>query len=78
MQQSGVYIDPVGSPSGRCNNVVQTKAALETSKQVVRVRTGNLTVRPLVAARVRTKSEPSRQLNSAGPDAKRDRPDTSH
>jgi hypothetical protein len=58
---SGVYIASVGSPSRRCNNFVWTCAALGTYRQVVRVRTVLLTVRPVVAAR--------------RPDASKSRPD---
>jgi hypothetical protein len=59
MQRPRAFIEPVGSPSRRCNNVVWTRAALETSGQVARVRTVNFTVRPLVAVYIRTKAEPS-------------------
>jgi hypothetical protein len=48
MRRPGAFIEPVGSLSRRCINVVQTRVALETSGQVVCIRTGNLTVRPLV------------------------------
>jgi hypothetical protein len=66
--ESGVYIASVGSPSGRCINVVQTRAALGTSKQVARVRTVLLTVRPEVAARVRTQAGPVRTPRKYRPD----------
>jgi hypothetical protein len=54
MWQLGAFIESVGSPFGRCNNVVRKRAALETSRQVARVLKGNLFVRPLVAVHVRT------------------------
>jgi len=63
MRRPGPFIEPVGSPSRRYNNVARTCAALETSRQVERVRTGNLTVRPLVTVRVQTtKLHPSGHL----------------
>jgi len=69
---SGVYIASVGSPSGQCINVVRTRAALGTSRQVARVRTVLLTVRPVVAARVRTQAGPVRTIGlHSRPDSKR-------
>jgi hypothetical protein len=78
MWRLGAFIEPVGSSSRRCINAVETRIALETSGQVVRVRTGKLTVRPLVATRIQTKAEPSGRLNSTCPDTKRDHPDASN
>jgi hypothetical protein len=69
---SGVYIASVGSPSGRCINVVQTRAALGTSRQVARVWTVLLTVRPVVAARILTEAGPVRTIGlHSRPDSKR-------
>jgi hypothetical protein len=51
---SGVYIASVGSPSGGRINVVRTRAALGTSRQVARVRTVLLTVRLVVVTSVHT------------------------
>jgi hypothetical protein len=48
------YIASVGSPSGRCINVVRTRATLGTSRQVAHVWTVLLIVRPMVAASIRT------------------------
>jgi hypothetical protein len=69
IRRLGAFIELVGSSSGRCNNVVRTRAVLETSGQVAHVRTGNLTVQQLVAVRVQMKSEPSGLLRSTRPDA---------
>jgi hypothetical protein len=80
MWQYGVYIASVGSLSGRCINVVRTRAALGTSR------------RPVVAARVRTQAGPvqtiglhsrpdSKRVPSGPlirPDSNRDRPDAPH
>jgi len=49
-----LFIGPVGSPSGRCINVVWARTTSEPCGQVTRIRMSILTVRPLVAARVRT------------------------
>jgi hypothetical protein len=87
-----VYIASVGPPSGWCNNVVRMRAALGTCGQVARVQTGNITVRPKDAARVRTQVGPVRTIGLHSrpdskrvpsrllirPDAKRDRLDTPH
>jgi hypothetical protein len=62
MRQSGVYIASVGSPSGRCINIVRTRAALGTSREVAHVRTVLLTVRPVVAAHARTQAGPGGRL----------------
>jgi hypothetical protein len=69
---SRVYIASVGSPSERCNNFVQTRAALGTSRQVARVRTVLLTVHPVVAARIRTQASLVRTIGlHSRPDSKR-------
>jgi hypothetical protein len=92
MRRAGVFIDTVGSPSGRSINVVRTRAALGTCGQVPRVQTVLLTVRPVVAACVRTQSGPVRTIGlHTRPDSKRvlsgplirpdvngDRPDAPH
>jgi hypothetical protein len=54
MRRAGEFIATVGSPSGRSIYVVWTRAAMGTCGQVTRVRTVLLTVRPVVAACVRT------------------------
>jgi hypothetical protein len=75
---SGVYIASVGSPSGWCNNFVRTRAALGTSRQVVRVLTVLLTVHPMDAVRVRTQAGLVRTPREYRSDANRDRPDAPH
>jgi len=47
MRQSRVYIASVGSPSGRYINIVRTRAALGTSRQVARVWTQSGPVRTI-------------------------------
>jgi hypothetical protein len=75
----GIYIASMGSPSGRCNNFVRTRAALGTCGQVARVWMVLLTVRPVVAARVRTQSGPVRTIGlHSRPDSNGDRPDAPH
>jgi hypothetical protein len=89
---SGVYIASVGSPFGRCNKFVLTRAALGTCGKVARVRTVLLTVHPVVAARIRTQSSPVRTIGLYSrldskripsgplirPYVNRDRPDAPH
>jgi hypothetical protein len=72
-------------PVGQCINVVRTRAALGTSRQVARVQTVLLTVRPVVAARVRMQIGPVRTIGLySRPESKRVpsiplfRPDTPH
>jgi hypothetical protein len=92
MRSTEVYIASVGFPSGRTIYVVQTRAALGTCGQVTRIRTVLLTVRPVVAASVRTQTGPVRTIGLHSlldskrvpsepltrPDVNRDRPDASH
>jgi hypothetical protein len=72
MRSTEVYIASVGSPSGRSIYIVLTRAALGTSGQVARVRTVLLTVRPVVAASVRTQPGTVRTIGlHSRPDSKR-------
>jgi hypothetical protein len=64
MWSTEVYIASVGSPFGRSIYIVRTGAALGTYGQVARVRTVLLTVRPVVAASVRTQTGPVRTMGS--------------
>jgi hypothetical protein len=68
MRSTEVYIASVGSSFGRSIYVVRTCAALGTCEQVTRVRTVLLTVRPVVAASVRTQTGPVRTPKEYLPD----------
>jgi hypothetical protein len=92
MRRAGEFIATVGSPFGRSIYVVRTRVALGTCGKVARVWTVLLTVRPVVAACVRTQSGPvwmiglhtnrdSKRVLSGPlihPDVNGDRPDAPH
>jgi len=73
-----VFIEAVGSPSGRLINIVRMRAASETYGQVTRVRTSNPTVRPSKPRMSGRTGVLSGRLSYTRPDAKRGRPNASH
>jgi hypothetical protein len=73
-----VFIEVVGSPSGRLINIIRTRAASETCGQVERFWTSNPTIRTSEPHASGRTGEPSGHLSYTRLDAKRGRPDASH